>query len=77
MKKQLDPTTDKILRIVEREQQQTGISSNQLIKAAKLGTATLAKWKSGYMVPRINTITALLDVLGLELCVRRKKDAAQ
>ena len=68
-------TADEIVQGMNRERRRQSIGYESLRKLALVGSHTIKKWVCGATRPRLDVLIDVLDVLGLELVLRRKKDA--
>ena len=66
------PEAHPVVRFVFEEKARQGISYEQLAGAARTSVRTLVKWRSE-RIPRVDTLTMVLDALGYDLYVRKKK----
>ena len=70
-------TTDEIVQGMNRERKRQGIGYESLRKLAMIGSHTIEKWVCGATRPRLDVMIDVLDVLGLELVLRRKNNGKQ
>lgn len=63
-----------LIDAINRERTRQGYTLKGLSAKAGLGPSTIAKWVSFHASPTMSALEPVLDVLGLELVVRRKKD---
>ena len=66
--------SETLIDAINRERASQGYTLKGLSEKAGLGPSTIAKWVSFHASPTLCVLEPVLDVLGLELIVRRKKD---
>lgn len=66
-------TANQLITIVDREKQRQRIHGEELSKAAGLHKQVYTGWRNGRHIPNLKSFIAVLDVLGLELRIVRKK----
>jgi len=67
-------TVDKLIRILKREKERSGMSWEEIEKRAGVGKYTPRNWMESQSYPSIEKFIAVLKPLGLELCIRRIQD---
>ena len=67
-------TDDKIIAVIGIEAKRQGYTSYTLSTRCGFAHTTIYKWLHAYNSPRLSMVCTVLDALGLELVVRRKKN---
>lgn len=70
-------TVNKLLIIIDRYRARLPMEVDVLSQKAGLSRSTYKQWMNGTYRPTLQAVIQVLDVMGLELCIRRKKDAGQ
>lgn len=69
-------TDDRIIAVIEAESKRKGYTPYTLSDKCGFAHTTVFKWFQLYTSPRLSMVCTVLDALGLELVVRRKRNAA-
>lgn len=67
-------TANQLLNIVNRERIRQGYTGEGISKKAGFQRGMFCRWVRGKNTPNLRSIIGILDVLGLELRIVRKKD---
>lgn len=70
-------TVNQLVAIVDREKERQRIYGEELSKLAGLHKYVYSGWRNGRHVPTLKSFIAVLDVLGLELRIVRKKEVKE
>ena len=70
-------TLERVLKILFREMEQQGISQRQMQRICGVNAAEISSWKTGKRNPNLTSLCTVMDALGLELGIRRKKPAEE
>lgn len=75
MKDSAMEAADRLIRIMKQEKDRSGITWDKVEKKAGLGSYCTRNWIIGQCMPSLVAFIQALNALGLELCIRRKRDA--
>jgi len=67
-------TTNQILIVMDRYRARNKMSVEDVCKRAGITKSAYGKWMSGETTPHHAKLAAVLDAMGLEIVIRRKKD---
>lgn len=67
-------TVNKMLILIDRYRARLPMEVDELSKRTGLSRSTYKQWMNGTYKPTLRTLMIVCDALGLELCIRRKKD---
>ena len=70
-------TTNQILIVMDRYRARNKMRVEDVCKRAGITKSAYSKWMTGETLPQHAKLEAVLDAMGLEFAVRRKKDAGQ
>lgn len=68
-------TVNQLLLVADKERIRQGYSGEGISKKAGFTKSMYSRWINGKNAPNIRNLVSMLDVLGLELKIVRKKDA--
>lgn len=60
-----------ILRVIDQERERKGVSERQLALAAGMSESAYKQWMRGVATPKLSSIIAVLDQLGIVIVLRR------
>lgn len=66
-------TYEQIMRVFDREVRKRDESECSISRMAGLGATTINHWRNGETAPTMKLFIDALDVLGIEIVLRRKK----
>lgn len=67
-------TTEKIIKIIERERKNQNIGYYELANSAGIDYRTYYYWRNGRQKPSLENCLTMLDALGLEMKIIRKRE---
>lgn len=70
-------TTNQILIVMDRYRARNKMSVEDVCKKAGITKSAYSKWMMGETTPHHAKLAAVLDAMGLEFAIRRKKDEGQ
>lgn len=65
---------ERLIKIMSQEKERSGRTWGEIEVKSGIGRKVPNIWLSGRCMPNIVTFIQILSALGLELCIRRKKE---
>lgn len=65
---------DKLIKTIKERRESLGVNQENLAKLSGIGLRTIKQFESGKGNPTFQTIQKIVDVLGLEICLKVKSD---
>lgn len=70
-------TAERLLAVMRKEKERLGVPWYEIERKAGVGSYVTRNWLAGQCMPTIETFSRVLDALGLELCIKRRKQDRQ